>query len=94
MEQNDESARITGQADLAGGQQPGRLPAAVLTLEEQAERAHRQLQRQGSDLVKNVYMEQLHDRNEVLYFKVLLASRAAARRLRPYGRGCDRTVFA
>jgi malate dehydrogenase (oxaloacetate-decarboxylating) len=50
----------------------GRLPAAVLTLEEQAERAHRQLQRQGSDLAKNVYMEQLHDRNEVLYFKVLL----------------------
>jgi malate dehydrogenase (oxaloacetate-decarboxylating) len=50
----------------------GRLPAAVLTLEEQAERAYRQLQRQGSDLAKNVYMEQLHDRNEVLYFKVLL----------------------
>jgi malate dehydrogenase (oxaloacetate-decarboxylating) len=50
----------------------GRLSAAVLTLEEQAERAHRQLQRQGSDLAKNVYMEQLHDRNEVLYFKVLL----------------------
>jgi malate dehydrogenase (oxaloacetate-decarboxylating) len=50
----------------------GRLPTAVLTLEEQAERAHRQLQRQGSDLAKNVYMEQLHDRNEVLYFKVLL----------------------
>ena len=50
----------------------GRLPAAVLTLEEQAERAYRQLERQGRDLAKNVYMEQLHDRNEVLYFKVLL----------------------
>ena len=48
----------------------GRLPAAVLTLEEQAERTYRQLQRQGSDLAKNVYMEQLRDRNDVLYFKV------------------------
>jgi malate dehydrogenase (oxaloacetate-decarboxylating) len=50
----------------------GRLPSAVLTLDQQAERAYRQLQVQGGDLAKNVYLEQLHDRNEVLYFKVLL----------------------
>ena len=50
----------------------GRLPSGVLTLEEQARRAWRQLQAQPSDLAKNVYMEQLHDRNEVLYYKVLL----------------------
>src|SRR5215467_2445862 len=50
----------------------GRLPSAVLTLEEQARRSWQQLQAQGSDLAKNVYMDQLHDRNEVLYFKVLL----------------------
>src|SRR6266700_2933075 len=50
----------------------GRLPAAVLTLEEQAERAYRQLQRQDGDLAKNVYLEQLHDRNEVLYYRLLL----------------------
>jgi malate dehydrogenase (oxaloacetate-decarboxylating) len=49
----------------------GRLPAAVLTLEQQALRAHQQLQLQGSDLAKNVYLEQLHDRNEVLYYRVL-----------------------
>ncbi|MEV5177904.1 NAD-dependent malic enzyme [Streptomyces flaveolus] len=49
----------------------GRLPAAVLTLEQQAQRAYRQLQAQGSDLAKNVYLEQLRDRNETLYFKVL-----------------------
>ena len=49
----------------------GRLPAAVLTLEEQAERAYRQLQLQGSDLAKNVYLEQLHDRNETLYYRLL-----------------------
>jgi malate dehydrogenase (oxaloacetate-decarboxylating) len=50
----------------------GRLPSGVLTLEEQARRAWQQLRAQGDDLAKNVYMEQLHDRNEVLYFKVLL----------------------
>jgi malate dehydrogenase (oxaloacetate-decarboxylating) len=49
----------------------GRLPTAVLTLEQQALRAYQQLQRQGSDLAKNVYLEQLHDRNEVLYYRVL-----------------------
>ena len=49
----------------------GRLPAAVLTLAEQADRAWEQLNRQDSDLAKNVFMEQLHDRNEVLYYRVL-----------------------
>ena len=50
----------------------GRLPSGILTLDQQARRAYRQLQVQDGDLAKNVYMEQLHDRNEVLYFKVLL----------------------
>jgi malate dehydrogenase (oxaloacetate-decarboxylating) len=50
----------------------GRLPAAVLTLQDQARRVYEQLQRQPSDLAKNVYMEQLHDRNEVLYYRVLV----------------------
>ena len=49
----------------------GRLPAAVLTLEQQALRAYQQMQAQDGDLAKNVYLEQLHDRNEVLYYKVL-----------------------
>jgi malate dehydrogenase (oxaloacetate-decarboxylating) len=49
----------------------GRLPSGVLTLEEQAKLAYRQYQAQGSNLAKNVYLEQLHDRNEVLYYKVL-----------------------
>jgi malate dehydrogenase (oxaloacetate-decarboxylating) len=47
------------------------LPSAVQTLDQQAQRAYLQLHRQGSDLAKNVYMEQLHDRNEVLYYRVL-----------------------
>ena len=49
----------------------GRLPSAVLSPEEQARRVYEQLQRQPDDLAKNVYLEQLHDRNEVLYYKVL-----------------------
>ncbi|MGW1805375.1 NAD-dependent malic enzyme [Streptomyces sp. NPDC002078] len=49
----------------------GRLPSGVLTLERQAQRAYQQMQVQGSDLAKNVYLEQLHDRNETLYFKLL-----------------------
>jgi malate dehydrogenase (oxaloacetate-decarboxylating) len=49
----------------------GRLPSAVLTLDQQAQRAYQQMLRQSDDLAKNVYMEQLHDRNEVLYYRVL-----------------------
>ncbi|MEU6401621.1 NAD-dependent malic enzyme [Streptomyces sp. NPDC046985] len=49
----------------------GRLPSGVLSLDRQAERSYEQLQAQGDDLAKNVYMEQLHDRNETLYYRVL-----------------------
>ncbi|WP_445527546.1 NAD-dependent malic enzyme [Streptomyces cyslabdanicus] len=49
----------------------GRLPSGVLTLEQQARRAYEQLQAQDGDLAKNVFLEQLHDRNETLYYRVL-----------------------
>lgn len=49
----------------------GRLPSAVLTLGQQAERAYAQLHQQPDDLAQNVYLEQLHDRNEVLYYRLL-----------------------
>ena len=49
----------------------GRLPSAVLTLDQQVQRAYVQLRAQPTDLAKNVYLEQLHDRNEVLYYRVL-----------------------
>ncbi|MFF9806551.1 NAD-dependent malic enzyme [Streptomyces coeruleorubidus] len=49
----------------------GMLPPAVLSLELQARRAWEQLQAQPDDLARNVYLEQLHDRNEVLYFRLL-----------------------
>ncbi|EPH07062.1 malate dehydrogenase (oxaloacetate-decarboxylating) [Propionibacterium sp. oral taxon 192 str. F0372] len=49
----------------------GRLPARVETLDEQAARAYRQLSGFDRDLHKYVFLDQLHDRNEVLYYKVL-----------------------
>ena len=49
----------------------GRLPSAVLTLDQQVQRAYVQLRAEPTDLAKNVYLEQLHDRNEVLYYRVL-----------------------
>jgi malate dehydrogenase (oxaloacetate-decarboxylating) len=49
----------------------GLLPSRVLTLDQQAERAYRQCSQQPSALGKNIYLAALHDRNEVLYFRVL-----------------------
>ncbi|MDN0199803.1 NAD-dependent malic enzyme [Streptomyces sp. S.PNR 29] len=49
----------------------GMLPPGVLSLERQARRAWEQLAAQPDDLAKNVYLEQLHDRNEVLYHRLL-----------------------
>ena len=49
----------------------GRLPSGVLPLEEQAKRAYIQMHAQPTPLAKNVYLEQVHDRNETLYFRVL-----------------------
>jgi malate dehydrogenase (oxaloacetate-decarboxylating) len=49
----------------------GRLPSAVLTLEQQAERVWHQLQSLATDLGRNLLLEQLHYRHELLYYKVL-----------------------
>ena len=50
----------------------GRLPSAVETLDQQASRAYKQVCRFDDDLDKYIYLEQLHDRNEVLYYKVVI----------------------
>jgi malate dehydrogenase (oxaloacetate-decarboxylating) len=44
----------------------GRLPSGVLTLDEQAERVWRQLQSMPTDLARNVLLDQLHSRHEIL----------------------------
>ena len=49
----------------------GRLPSAVLTLDQQADRVWHQLQGLTTDLGRNLLLEQLHYRHEVLYYKVL-----------------------
>ncbi|MFK8846790.1 oxaloacetate-decarboxylating malate dehydrogenase [Streptomyces sp. Ac-502] len=49
----------------------GRLPDAVLTLDQQARRAYEQLRRQPDDLAAYIHLEQLHDRNEVLYYRLI-----------------------
>lgn len=50
----------------------GRLPPALLTLDQQAERVWHQLQSLSTDLARNLLLEQLHYRHELLYFKVLI----------------------
>jgi malate dehydrogenase (oxaloacetate-decarboxylating) len=49
----------------------GLLPSRVLTLDQQARRAYMQCSHQPSALDKNIYLTALHDRNEVLYYRVL-----------------------
>jgi malate dehydrogenase (oxaloacetate-decarboxylating) len=49
----------------------GLLPAGVLSFEEQAKRSYEQYGAQPTDLAKNDFLAALHDRNEVLYYKLL-----------------------
>ena len=49
----------------------GLLPAGVLSLEDQAKRSYEQYLAQPTDLAKNDFLAALHDRNEVLYYKLL-----------------------
>ncbi len=49
----------------------GLLPPAVKTLEQQAARAYLQYSEQPDDLARNVYLTSLHDRNEVLFYRLV-----------------------
>jgi malate dehydrogenase (oxaloacetate-decarboxylating) len=49
----------------------GLLPPVISTLEEQVACAYMQYQRLPDALSKNIYLTALHDRNEVLFFRVL-----------------------
>lgn len=49
----------------------GKLPARVETLEEQAERAYEQYRRYTIDLSRHIYLYNLHERNEVLFYKLV-----------------------
>jgi malate dehydrogenase (oxaloacetate-decarboxylating) len=49
----------------------GLIPAGHLTLDQQAGRVYAQFLRQSTNLSRNVLLNELHDRNEVLYYRVL-----------------------
>ncbi len=49
----------------------GLIPAGHMTLEQQAGRVYAQFLRQSSNLARNVLLNELHDRNEVLYYRAL-----------------------
>jgi malate dehydrogenase (oxaloacetate-decarboxylating) len=49
----------------------GLLPAGVLSLDAQAKRSYEQYGAQPTELAKNDFLAALHDRNQVLYYKLL-----------------------
>ncbi|HET9556953.1 MAG TPA: NAD-dependent malic enzyme, partial [Actinomycetota bacterium] len=49
----------------------GLLPHGVSTIDGQLRRVHAQYQRQPDDLARNVYLANLRDRNEVLFYRLL-----------------------
>ncbi|MGD8191511.1 NAD-dependent malic enzyme [Brevibacillus ginsengisoli] len=49
----------------------GLLPPTVLTIQQQAERAYQQYSSQPSNVLKNVYLSALRDRNEVLFYRLV-----------------------
>jgi malate dehydrogenase (oxaloacetate-decarboxylating) len=50
----------------------GLVPPAHVTLEQQVARVYAQYQRQPGDLAKNVLLTEIHDRNEVLFYRLLI----------------------
>src|SRR5712692_10443985 len=49
----------------------GLLPSGVLSLADQARRAYAQYQRQADDVSKHIALTALHDRNEVLFYRLV-----------------------
>ncbi|WP_040975560.1 NAD-dependent malic enzyme [Necropsobacter massiliensis] len=49
----------------------GRLPAAVETLDQQVTRAYKQLSSYEKDIEKYIFLDQLHNRNEILYYRLI-----------------------
>ena len=49
----------------------GLLPTGSNTIESQVRRVYAQYQAQGDDLSKNVFLTQMRDRNEVLFYRLL-----------------------
>ena len=58
-------------AERAGLGLIGLIPAGHMTLHQQAGRVYAQFLRQEANLARNVLLNELHDRNRVLYYRVL-----------------------
>jgi len=67
---NKSTAFTRGERRLLGLE--GLLPAHITTLEEQKERVYRRYRLQDNDLEKHIYLRNLQDRNEVLFYAVLV----------------------
>jgi len=50
----------------------GLLPAHITSIEEQKERVYRRYRLQDNDLEKHIYLRNLQDRNEVLFYALLI----------------------
>ncbi len=51
----------------------GLVPPAHVSLDQQVARVYAQYQRQSDDLAKNVLLTEVHDRNEVLFYRLLIS---------------------
>ena len=49
----------------------GKLPVQIETLEEQVKRTYIQYQNQPNELQKHIYLNNLHDKNQVLFYKLV-----------------------
>ncbi|MBB72588.1 MAG: NAD-dependent malic enzyme [Legionellales bacterium] len=49
----------------------GKLPAKVETLEEQVQRAYTQFHTYKNNLKRNIYLNELHDSNQVLFYRLV-----------------------
>jgi len=49
----------------------GLIPSGHITLDGQVSRVYAQYQRQTTDLARNVLLNEVHDRNEVLYYRLI-----------------------
>lgn len=49
----------------------GKLPYNMESLDEQADRAYKQYLEAGSNIEKNIYLNDLHDKNETLFYHVV-----------------------
>ncbi|MBP6104381.1 MAG: hypothetical protein KBD23_03255 [Gammaproteobacteria bacterium] len=50
----------------------GKLPFSIETIEEQLIRAYAQYVQYESDLQKYVYLNNLHDKNEILFYRLII----------------------